>query len=241
MLLLSLLLGASLEVPILYTKSLVAPPYSSIADPPCLATGTNWNSFSCMLAPEQNLNSEWHISCLPRNFADMIQEVNSCPYSFSIFLWGKINTPTLMELTKGIFQRYDIMVSIYSRGRKDKGGDIWSVGVCLPKLTVVRPDYPEDGWMPTQTWEVVNQFLALLSLCVQLLPTILTVFSWTTNFPAFSSLILFTSPMVRDWVRGCEGLCCWLGVNPTTSQRVPNLSCFIGILINAKKAKKCLG
>lgn len=71
----------------------VPPSYPSISDPPWLVTGINCNSFSSLLAPEQNLSSDWHITWMHRNFTDLIQAVNSCPNSFSIFLWGKRSTP----------------------------------------------------------------------------------------------------------------------------------------------------
>lgn len=67
-----LLLGSSLKVPILDTQSLISPSHPSTSDSPIVLSG-HWHQmkFLFMPAPEHNLNSEWHVTCL-HGLADLI-------------------------------------------------------------------------------------------------------------------------------------------------------------------------
>ena len=92
-------------------------------------------------------------------------------------------------------------------GRRRKGGDIWSDGICLPKspLRVTEPCFPGDGWAPACRWEVVNEFLVLLCLRAQLFLYLLNCLYLS---PRVFSLLLFRfSPPsqqggMSEWVCG---------------------------------------
>lgn len=52
-----------------------------------------------------------------------------------------------------------------TQGKEEEGGNIRSYGVCLPKqaLGVLSPCFPGCGWTSASRWEVVCEFLVLLS------------------------------------------------------------------------------
>lgn len=110
-----------------------------------------------------------------------------------------------------------------TRGRRRKGDDIHSDGICLPKslLSVIQPCFPEDGWTSACQWEAVNESLLLLCLHAWLL---LHLFNCLYLSLWIFSILLFPSPPVflcvgeGKWMCGAEML---VGAKP---YQAPNIA-----------------
>lgn len=93
-----------------------------------------------------------------------------------------------------------ITLSMESCGEQKEGIRVQRGSICLPKSLLPESCFSGDDWTPDCPYKVVNESLALLCLCIQLL---LHLFNCFYLSPWFFSLppLQFSSPLAwREWV-----------------------------------------